>query len=743
VTFALLNKPAAMPRFEPRPHEEREVMRNRFGLAAIALIAAFAADLLAPGCAEETQAFLRAGLPILLAHLAGSVALAAHIGWRPAFSAPRLALALSLDGVAITAAMIVGGGASAYLFPLFSWMILGAGARFGAAFLGLTVGLASLGFALVVAVTPFWRAHAPLAVSLMLSLVVLPLYGAVLLREIAASRAAAERANQAKTLFLASVSHELRTPLTAIVGLTGLLQRSRLDSEQSGMVRTLSDAAQTLLRQVEHLLSGASDEIGAAAREETVDLFALLVRLRNLLAVEADAKGVRLGLTIEAGAPRHIRGDLRHLQEILQNVAANAVKFTSAGAVAIRLGARRGPDGLWVEVEVRDTGPGVAPEARDRIFEPFRQGDPSVREKFGGAGLGLAIVRRRLEAMGGAIALDSRPGEGAAFRLRWPAVEVAAGAAEADASNAPPCLSLSQGADILAVARRHALAVLACGDDAAALSRGRRVAAELAGLCGAAPRRGLKILLAEDNAVNGRVLAKLLAGAGHEARVVGDGEAALLAMLRETFDVVLLDVNMPRLGGVETARIYAAAGGGAAMLALTADDSAEIRRRCRAAGMVDCLCKPIAPEALAAAVAMASAARRSEAQGEGEDAAAPRRAELEATAMDAATLAALGRLGGAEFLRELLVQFAGDAARLVEELQESLARGDMSSLLRQAHALESMAGNMGAAALVKLCRAWRAMAEKKLALSAARESGRLRRRWGMTLDAVGRALAQA
>ncbi|RAI16703.1 response regulator, partial [Rhodoblastus acidophilus] len=312
-------------------------------------------------------------------------------------------------------------------------------------------------------------------------------------------------------------------------------------------------------------------------------------------------------------------------------------------------------------------------------------------------------------------------------------------------SNAPPCLSLSQGADILAVARRHALAVLACGDDAAALSRGRRVAAELAGLCGAAPRRGLKILLAEDNAVNGRVLAKLLAGAGHEARVVGDGEAALLAMLREKFDVVLLDVNMPRLGGVETARIYAAAGGGAAMLALTADDSAEIRRRCRAAGMVDCLCKPIAPEALAAAVAMASAGRRSEAQGvgESEDAAAPRGAELEAAAMDAATLAALGRLGGAEFLRELLVQFAGDAARLVEELQESLARGDMSSLLRQAHALESMAGNMGAAALVKLCRAWRAMNEKKLALSAARESGRLRRRWRMTLDAVGRALAQA
>ncbi|MBB4197819.1 hypothetical protein CCR94_11665 [Rhodoblastus sphagnicola] len=729
-------------RFEAKASDERAVMRNRFGLAGVALCAAVVASLLARG-EGEAAAFLRAGLPILLAHLVGSAILMAHIAWRPATSAPRLALALTLDGLAITAAMIQGGGAAAYLFPLYWWMILGAGARFGAAFLAFTVALAALGFAGVVATTPFWRGQDALAASLMLSLVVLPLYGALLLRQIAMARAGAERASRAKTLFLASVSHELRTPLTAIVGLTGLLEKSRLDSEQRDMARTLGDAAETLLAQVEHLLSGAreefspevSPEIGEAAREETIDLFALLITLRALLAVEAEAKGVSLGLMIEAETPRHIRADRRRLQEIFQNVAGNAVKFTGEGAVAIRVGARREAGGLWLHVEVRDTGPGVALEAQDRIFEPFSQGDPSMRQRFGGAGLGLAIVRRGLEAMGGDIALDSRPGQGAMFRLRWPVVE-AEGTAAPGTTGLPVCLPLTEDFDSLEVARRHALAVLACGEDAPSLARARKIAAEIAALRGAANPRA-KILLAEDNAVNGRVLEKILTGAGHEARVVRDGAAALLALLREDFDFVLLDVNMPRLGGVETARIYAAASGRAPMLALTADDSAETRRRCRAAGMVACLRKPISPEALLAALDAAATAAPMEVE---DDVARARKRD--SATLDPATLAALGRLGGAEFVRELLVQFAGDAAHLVEDIHASLARGDVASLRRQAHALESMAGNTGAAALARLCRAWREMNERKLALSAARESGRLRRRWRMTLDALGRALVQ-
>ena len=249
----------SLARFEARPTEEREVMRNRMALSCIALVAALAAQ--AEG--EEARVFLRSGLPILLAYLLGAAALMVHMSLRPAISRVRLALALSMDGLAITASMIQGGGAAAWLFPLYWWMILGAGARLGAGFLGFAVALVLTGFGLVVAATPFWRGHATLSASLLLSLAVLPAYGAILLRNVAVARAEAERASRAKTLFLASVSHELRTPLTAIIGLTGLLEHGRLDAEQREMTRTLSDSAQTLLRQIEHLLSDARQEIRA------------------------------------------------------------------------------------------------------------------------------------------------------------------------------------------------------------------------------------------------------------------------------------------------------------------------------------------------------------------------------------------------------------------------------------------------------------------------------------------------
>ncbi len=523
----------------------------------------------------------------------------------------------------------------------------------------------------------------------------------------------------------------MRTPLTAIIGLTGLLQHSRLDTEQRDMTRTLQESAQTLLRQIEHLLSGAREEIGQedGGDEEIVDFVALLVSLRAMLAVEAEAKGVRLGLMIEADTPSHILCDRRRVQEIFQNVVGNAVKFTREGAVAVRVGATRREDGVWVNVEVRDTGPGIAAEAQQRIFEPFRQGDASIGAKFGGAGLGLSIVKRRLDAMGGDIAVES-PAAGALFRLGWPVTPVDPAEEFAEASDAEPvCLDVTDDFDSLAVAARHDLAVLVFPF---AEARARTMARRLAALR-RAPGQPMKILLAEDNAVNGRVLEKILTEAGHEVQVVADGETALLAMLRETFEVVVLDVNMPRLGGIETARIYAAARprGRAPVLALTADDSAESRKMCRAAGMVDCLRKPIAPEVLRAAIEAVAAAKPG----------APRET-ARCEKLDPATLSALDRLGGADFVRELLIQFAADAAHLVEDIHASFSRGDVASLGRQAHALESMAGNMGAAALARLCRGWRAMTEKRLALSSARESERLRRRWRLTQDALGRALAR-
>ena len=310
-----------------------------------------------------------------------------------------------------------GGSAAGYLFPLYFWLILGNGIRFGAKAMGAAVASSTLGFAAVCLFSPVWREDAALSIGLGLSIVIIPIYGALLLRRAALARAEAERANHAKTLLLASVSHELRTPLTAIVGLGALLQKTPLDDEQREMVQTMEGAGGLLMRHIEALLNVSRDEMERRQKpQERIDLLALLASLRGLLAVEADKKGVRLGLSIEAETPRHVRSEPGLLLDLLQNLGGNAVKFTAAGAVAIHVKClSRGADSLDLRVEVHDTGIGVEKAAQDRIFDSFVQANPEISRRFGGSGLGLAIARRRLEACGGRIGVISDIGKGAVF----------------------------------------------------------------------------------------------------------------------------------------------------------------------------------------------------------------------------------------------------------------------------------------------------------------------------------------
>jgi two-component system sensor histidine kinase RpfC len=603
--------------------------------------------------------------------------------------------------------------------------------------------------------------------GLFLSLLIIPLYGGLLLRRLAEAHAEARRANHAKTLLLACVSHELRTPLTAIVGLSALLQETRLDAEQREMVRTLSDAGSLLLRHIEGLLTLSRDEIEPAkAAPERVDLLEMLISLRALLAVEAEKKGVALGLCVEADTPRHIVVEPDLLRDVLQNLAGNAVKFTPRGAVSIHAGViRRDAESLDLRVEVRDTGIGLKKAAQKRIFESFVQADPDIGRRFGGSGLGLAIARRRLETRGGRIGVESEIGEGACFwfeltvgterRASPPAEDVAR---PREAPGAPPdplwkrpfdgpqqaepvCLSVTGSFDSLALARRFAYAALARGDKPQTLARGRELAARMKILAAGkadAPAEGerrrenrrepRKILLAEDNGVNRMVLDRILTRAGHATTLVGDGEAALEAMLEGDFDVILLDLNMPGISGVEAAGLYRMAlppDARAPILALTADADLARRAQCEQAGMVGFLTKPVAPEALLDAIA--AACRTQTAAKPARQAA--REPEGLSAALDPAALAALTALGGEAFLRDVSLQFLGEGQQIVELLTRAVEAGDWQAFEHEAHALDSSAGNIGAAGLARLCRSWRGAGPDRLALHGAEFLDALRREW--------------
>ncbi len=385
-------------------------------------------------------------------------------------------------------------------------------------------------------------------------------------RQLIEAMEAAEAANTAKSQFLATISHEIRTPLNGVLGMAQAMAADELNEVQADRLAVIRESGQALLGILNDVLDISKIEAGKLALEHAeFDLAEIAESALGAFAALAEKKGLALRLDVEAGAGGRCRGDATRVRQVLSNLISNALKFTEAGEVAVGVSRR----GDTVELEVRDTGIGIAPADMVRLFEKFEQADASTTRRYGGSGLGLAICRQLVELMDGWITATSVEGAGATFivTLRLPRVS-AAGAAEADA-----------------------------------------------GVEAAEPETGpWRILAAEDNEINQLVLKTLLGQLGMAATIVGDGAAALEAWEAGPWDVVLMDVQMPRMDGPTAARAIrrreAELGRAATpILALTANAMAHQVAEYRAAGMDEVVAKPIDVAQLAAALERAIAAR--------------------------------------------------------------------------------------------------------------------------------------
>ncbi|WP_162997984.1 hybrid sensor histidine kinase/response regulator [Brevundimonas lutea] len=374
-------------------------------------------------------------------------------------------------------------------------------------------------------------------------------------RRLKAAQARAEAANRAKSEFLANMSHEIRTPLNGVVSMADALSRHDLDPQARQMTNLIRSSGETLERLLTDILDSAKIEAGQVTLEtapfdlkHTVNDIALLWRAK------AEDKGVALALDYGPDLPRWVDGDAVRLRQVLTNLVSNAVKFTDAGVVTLAVSVAE--DGR-VGFTVRDTGIGFDEAQRARIFKRFQQADGSITRRFGGTGLGLAISTALVEIMGGDLVCESAPGEGAAFGF-----EIALPAAAAPKT---PCASLSAGAEIAALP--------------------------------------LRVLLADDHPANRKVIEIMLAATAMELVTVENGREAVERFQQESFDLILMDMQMPVLDGVSATREIrsfevAHARERTAILMLTANAMAEHVAQGRAAGADGHLAKPITLAAL-------------------------------------------------------------------------------------------------------------------------------------------------
>ena len=729
----------------------------------------------------------------------------------PKASAIRRIVGMIGDISITTCVLYLLEDAGAPVYGLYLWVSFGNGFRYGSRYLYLSGALSVAGFAFVLAVSEYWSTHRSLGIGLLIALIVLPMYVATLVSQLHDALGRAKDASRAKSQFLANMSHEIRTPLNGVIGMSHLMLGTSLQQEQKDYAQTIHASAQTLLTLIEDILDISKIEAGKVTLETAdFDLHGLVNSIAMMLAPQAHAKGINFSVHIAPETPYLLRGDSLHVRQVLINLVGNAVKFTNAGEVEIRIKLlKEEPTSANIRFEVNDTGIGIPAEAQARIFESFTQADESTTRRYGGTGLGTTIAKQLVELMGGRIGLRSMPDDGSTF---WFEIKLEKQAlathllAEAEKLEDSRVLMISPSTDNRSfvfgylkiwgvelsmaenTAQAFALLVNAAHNDRAfqtilvdqahldmyplqfiAAARSESSLSDLslvlirakednktadeylkAGYsyvlespvekrllfnalhASATTQRydnegviqlnerykrhagirqsGLKILVAEDNPTNQKVISKILESAGHRPTLVANGEQALDALGKGSFDLVILDMQMPLISGLEVVKIHrftSPKDSPVRFLVLTANATTEAKNECREAGVDAYLTKPINPAKLLDEVdrlAPKGAGARSA------DKVSPRVSTVPAATLSSdhvlndATLASLEIMGKrSAFIPELIHGFLSDTEQMLGEMEMALREKRYGDFKDIAHAMKGSAGSVGAQTFYDVC----------------------------------------
>jgi two-component system sensor histidine kinase RpfC len=601
---------------------------------------------------------------VMLAEVLIAVGIITSILINPGISHARRWLGMVTDYATLAILMSLNATALSPLYILLLWVTIGNGLRYGEKYLHFAICLSFASFLVVISINPYWREQPYLAIGLLIGLAAIPAYLTSLMRNLHRITEEARRANEAKSRFLASMSHEFRSPLNGIIGMAELMRGSKLPPEQREYAEVIHTSAQTLLLLVEDVLDISAIEAGKLKRREIeFKLDDLLDRLRQMLQLQASAKGLSLEFRLDDDVPNHLFGDSAYLTQILLNLSNNAVKFTERGTVSLAVHlAGLGDDTAHIRFSVRDTGIGIPDSHKERIFHAFEQVDTGPSRRFGGTGLGTTIAHTLTKLLDGSIGLEDNPGGGSHFWIEVPMRVV---------QDLPKAIEESDDRKVVSF------------DDPFLRHKARM--------------QSLRILVADDQHANRVVLSRILERAGHRVLVASNGEEALDALETGNVDLAVIDMHMPVISGLDVVRQLGFMQAGSKrtpILVLSADATPNAAREAEEAGAFAFLTKPIVVSRLLEAIASAAATQKS----------AKAIGGFSPPATNPAILEELASMGlGEYFLADFVEQCIKDAARCISNLEQTSAAHNWHDFRDAAHALKGVVENLGARLMAERC----------------------------------------
>lgn len=611
--------------------------------------------------------------------------------------------AMVMDITATSLEQMISGAMAGVFIGIYLWLIIGYGLRYGTKFFKGCYLLSLVGFSLTLYLNPYWIQHQHLAYGFLLTLLLIPPHALRLLVSLEKATKEADQASEAKTNFLSNISHEMRTPLNGIIGASELLAQTKLDRKQSELLTMVGASATSLKKLINDVLDISKIEKGKVDLEQIAFFMPdLIKRLHLVFQLEVERKQLWLKFNLAPEAERHFLGSMHHLEQILTNLIANAIKFTQQGGVEVTVSElQHYANRSLLRFTIKDTGIGIKAEALPLIFDSFTQADSSITRRYGGSGLGTTIAKQLVEVMGGSISVNSKENAGTVFEVTLPLTHASAPSVDRSTE-----INLDNASNVVPLSSHTRF------------------------------RKKLRVLIADDNVVNRLILNETLQKMHCVVKSVDNGNAALDALEQHQFDLMILDYNMPEMNGLEVFRIYHALPGSQPIrtVILTADATKTTQDCCLRAGVYQVLTKPVVSRQIQSLIeAIASTLDTQATQGTQAGAEAltvstrsKKRGKLAAAAvtatpvapeniptitpmteplLDQDRMAHLLKLGGSEaFLNKLIREFIETTDDLIRDLGKQCLDLNFTQVHKLAHSLAGESANMGLIPLSKLSR---------------------------------------